>query len=151
MKSYLALLAFTGATFALPTASDPPLRILPNFWNYNLTSFRGPGCPTKSDGPYETRTTFGANTVDGSEIYYWYVAYPYMRASVDADNKEASVWCETTLKYTELDSTGTKPQADYRLRLHKNGTSMIADTNLEEGVTAKWTFTYYIEDDDDVS
>lgn len=89
--------------------------------------------------------------MDGSEIYYWYIAYPHLRASVGPGTPTATTWCETTLTYTELDQSGkavVDPQ--YRLRLHKNGTAMLAKYDLDDGVRADWKFTYYPTDGDQV-
>jgi len=148
----LALLG-TASASAIPLAkSSDPVRILPSWWGFNIIGLKGPGCP--SNGPdtgYKTRETFGLNTVDGSEIYYWHFAYPHIKASVGGDEDEANVWCETTLNYTEWkDAKNTVTAADYRLKLHKNGTEVIANYDLDEGVEAKWKFTYYTTDDDEV-
>jgi len=150
-SSFKVLAALLGTAFARPSpvASDEPVRILPWNWKFEITALEGPGCPDfgNTTEDYSTRPTYGSNTVDGSEIYYWYFAYPYISVDVDAKTPEASTWCETTLKYTELAKSGADglavaDPAEYRLKLHKNGTQMIANYNLEEGVEAKWTFTY---------
>ncbi|KAK4237590.1 hypothetical protein C8A03DRAFT_44564 [Achaetomium macrosporum] len=146
-SSNKVLAALLGTAFARPSPADSgdPIRILPYSWQYEITALEGPGCPDfNSMEAYSTRPTFGSNTVDGSEIYYWHFAYPHIHLTVDGDNTpEASIWCETTLKYVELTKTGAPPEVPgYRLRLHKNGTSMIADYGLDEGVEATWTFTY---------
>jgi hypothetical protein len=92
--------------------------------------------------------TFGQNTVDGSEIYYWFVAHPHLR--VDLADKDHS-WCETELSYEEFkDVTQTVKSADYRLRLHKNGTRVIATYDLEKGVTATFKSTYEENDEKSV-
>lgn len=152
MPSRLQILtALVGTTFALPnlTPKDTSaLRILPWSWNFNITALSGPGCPDfgATSPPHVTRPTFGSNTVDGSEIYYWFFAYPHLRASVGPGTPEASVWCETTLAYTELDKDGVAPAVPgYRLKLHKNGTQVIARYDLEEGVEAKLKFTYFTD------
>lgn len=140
--------ALAGTTLGLPnpqTGDDQPtVRILPYTWNFNITALSGPGCPDfGSTAPiHVTRPTFGSNTMDGSEIYYWHFAYPHLRASVGPGNPQASVWCETTLDYAEMDSAGNAA-AGYRLKLHKNGTKVMALYDLDEGVEAQWTFTYY--------
>jgi hypothetical protein len=142
MKSLLsATLSLAGLVAALP-ASDPG-RILPANWQYKITSLRGPGCPDFGKDPdvgRTTRLTFGQNTVDGSEIYYWFVAYPHLRVNLDDNDRS---WCETELSYEEFsDQTQKTPAADYRLRLHKNGTRVIATYDLEKGVKATFKFTY---------
>jgi hypothetical protein len=154
MPSSIKLLAaLLGTALARPSSNPPtssssssssPIRILPYNWKYEIISLQGPGCPDAGHNTpedyFHTRPTFGSNTVDGSEIYYWHFAYPHMRLDTTST---ASIWCETTLKYTELDLTGAPPEVPgYRLRLHKNGTEMIAVYDLEEGVEAQWTFTY---------
>lgn len=156
MLSHLPILAAVmGAAVARPSpvTADNPIRILPFSWNWEITALEGPGCPDfGATVPRITRPTFGSNTVDGSEIYYWHFAYPHIRLSVDAATPEASIWCETTLKYTELVESG-EPAADpeYRLKLHKNGTLILGTYDLDEGVEAKWTFTYDTDGADKVS
>ncbi|KAK4040677.1 hypothetical protein C8A01DRAFT_15470 [Parachaetomium inaequale] len=148
-SSLLVLAALMGTALALPspiTAADP-VRILPYNWLFNITALKGPGCPDfgQVSPPFSTRPTFGMNTVDGSEIYYWHFAYPHIRLSVGPETPEASVWCETTLSYAELEnSDGLVPavEPEYRLKLHKNGTRMLANYELDEGVEARWKFTY---------
>lgn len=154
MALLLTVAALLGATSALPNpdfavrASSPePVRILPYNWRFNITALEGPGCPDfgQVNPPYVTRPTFGQNTVDGSEIYYWFFAYPHLRASVGPDQPEDSIWCETTLSYTELDKDGNPAaKPGYRLKLHKNGTEILADYALDAGVEANWKFTYYV-------
>jgi hypothetical protein len=146
------LAALLGTALALPQANTP-VRILPYNWAFNITALSGPGCPDfgQTAPPYVTRPTYGSNTVDGSEIYYWHFAYPHLRASVGPEKREASIWCETTLEYTELDKDGVKPAVPgYRLKLHKNGTAVIASYELEKGVEAEWKFTYFTEGKDKV-
>lgn len=147
MKLFLPIsLGLLGLTIAIalpaPNA-DPIVRILPPNWAYNITSLHGPGCPdfaTPSNDAYNTRLTFGQNTLDGSEIYYWHIAYPSLRASLGSVEH---TWCETELSYTEFaDVEKTKKGEYYRLRLHKNGTKVIANYDLEEGVKATWEVTY---------
>ena len=150
----LAALAGTALALPNPTTRDSPLRILPYNWRFNITSLSGPGCPDYGavSPPFVSRPTFGANTVDGSEIYYWYFAYPHLRASVGRGTPEASVWCETTLSYEELDGhSAVAAEPGYRLKLHKNGTDVLASYDLEEGVEAKFRFTYSTSGKLDVS
>ncbi|AEO63948.1 uncharacterized protein THITE_123413 [Thermothielavioides terrestris NRRL 8126] len=158
MSSLLPTLAvLLGVTAALPSGSidardssaDGPVRILPYNWQFNITALSGPGCPdfSTTGEPFTTRPTFGSNTVDGSEIYYWHFAYPHLRAAVGADKREDSVWCETTLQYTELDEHGQPPAVPgYRLKLHTNATEMIAAYDLDEGVEVNWKFTFETAD-----
>jgi len=148
------LAALTGAVLGLPSPSpsDDPVRILPYWWTFTIRNLTGPGCPDLgSTDPFGTRPTYGSNTVDGSEIYYWHFAYPSMHASVGPGRPESSTWCETTLSYAETDKNGTpKDEPEYRLKLHKNGTEISAVYDLEEGVEAKWKFTYFANHMDEV-
>jgi hypothetical protein len=126
------LLWLASHSLALPaTAPTDPVRILPYNWEFNITSLKGPGCPdfaalqksveTNVDA-YTTRLTFGQNTVDGSEIYYWFIAYPYLRVELGGAEE---TWCETEVLYREFkDGMDTVEGDDYRLRLHKNGTKV---------------------------
>ncbi|KAF2677844.1 hypothetical protein K458DRAFT_481160 [Lentithecium fluviatile CBS 122367] len=99
-----------------------PIRTTPGSCEFELASFGGPGCP--KDPP---------DVCDGSEIYYRFVTYPHMAATVDADHSEAHTWCETTIQYNELlDYESKRPAADYNLRLHKNGTGVV-DTISQDG------------------
>lgn len=148
-----AALMGTAFGFPNPSAGDNPVRILPFSWLFNITALSGPGCPDfgQTTPPYVTRPTFGSNTVDGSEIYYWHFAYPHFRASVGPDNTETSIWCETTLSYVELDRSGeVAAEPGYRLKLHKNGTAVLASYDLDEGVEATWKVTYYTGEESEV-
>ncbi|KXX73613.1 hypothetical protein MMYC01_209793 [Madurella mycetomatis] len=140
--------AMIGTAFGLsnPSAVDSPIRILPFSWLFNITALSGPGCPDfgQAAPPYVTRPTFGSNTVDGSEIYYWHFAYPHLRASVGPNRTETSIWCETTLSYAELDKSGkVAVEPGYRLKLHKNGTAVLASYDLDDGVEVTWKVTYF--------
>lgn len=154
LSTLQAFVALMGAALALPSpiipADDlPPVRILPYSWLWNITALSGPGCPDFGADyrkSFVTRSNHGANTVDGSEIYYWFFAYPHLRASVGPGTPQASIWCETTLSYTEYAKGGLAEAAEYRAKLHKNGTAVTAQYNLEEGVTAQWKSTYYTDD-----
>ncbi|PVI05007.1 hypothetical protein DM02DRAFT_517539 [Periconia macrospinosa] len=151
MKSYIALAAISGLASALPAAapqeSDPIVRTLPPLWTFSLASYNGPGCPKPDGKDRETRLTYGQNTMDGSEIYHWFVAYPKIKAKVGGDVDEAHSWCETTIAYKEFkDAYGKEPGSDYTFRLHKNDTRIISTYDLEEGVTAEWKFTYSINE-----
>ena len=148
MKSVLATsLSLIGLVAALPAAEVK--RILPTNWQYSITSLSGPGCPDFGKDPAKQRTTrltYGQNTMDGSEIYYWFVAYPNLRVNVD---DEEHSWCETELSYKEFKDVDSKVKgADYRLRLHKNGTRVIATYDLEDGVKATFKFAYDTGDDE---
>jgi hypothetical protein len=144
MKYATATLALLGLTTALPASSDGPVRTLPANWKFEIASLRGPGCPDQGkDGSVArtTRLTFGSNTVDGSEIYYWFIAYPWLRVDLAAGHDHT--WCQATIKYTEYkDPESSKEGEEYKLRLHKNGTKGIMTYDLEEGVKAYWDFAY---------
>jgi hypothetical protein len=133
-------------SLSLITALPAPdvSRFLPTNWQYKISSLHGPGCPdfgTDPEAAYTTRLTFGQNTMDGSEIYYWFVAYPFLR--VDLSNGATHSWCETELSYTEYaDLDGKEESADFRLRVHKNGTRVGAVYELEEGVRARLSTVY---------
>lgn len=150
MKSAITIVfGLIGLVTALP-APDVE-RVLPLNWQYKITSLRGPGCPDfgKDDGiSRATRLTFGQNTMDGSEIYYWFIAFPHLRVALnDIDHS----WCETELSYEEFSDLGQKTKTDdYRLRLHKNGTRVIATYDLEKGVKATFKFAYDAGRDDTV-
>ncbi|KAI0395239.1 hypothetical protein F5Y17DRAFT_208068 [Xylariaceae sp. FL0594] len=153
MKSTIATLALSSllgpvSVFARP--ADTPVRVLPWGWKYEITALKGPGCSDFGKPDYDenhdrhTRLTFGENTVDGSEVYYWYIAMPSLRVELgeSAAAAAASTWCEAEIKYTELkDNAGTEA-SDYRLRLHKNGTKAIAVYDLAEDVKATLSLTY---------
>jgi hypothetical protein len=142
MRSVLAsTLLLAPLIAALPSPNVD--RILPLNWKYTITSLDGPGCPDLGADPEAQRTTrltYGQNTMDGSEIYYWFIAYPSLR--VDLAGSKTS-WCETELKYQEYKDLDQKVKAEqYRLRLHKNGTRAIATYELDAGVKATAKFTY---------
>lgn len=148
MKSALASsFVLLSITAALPTEPD---RTLPPSWAYTISSLRGPGCPDFADPSntaYNTRLTYGLNTADGTEIYYWHVAYPYLRVNLE-DGKEHS-WCETELQYKEYKSNANTVEGnDYRLRVHKNGTRLLATYDLEDGVKATFKAIYDAGDDE---
>jgi hypothetical protein len=151
MKSVIATTLLLGPLIAaLPSPTVD--RILPLNWKYTISSLRGPGCPDLGADPEvqrTTRLTYGQNTMDGSEIYYWFIAYPSLR--VDLAGEKTS-WCETELKYQEYKDLDQKVKADqYRLRLHKNGTKVIATYDLDAGVKATAKFTYEAGDDEVLS
>jgi len=140
----LGLIGLTTAV-AVPASSSDGVRTLPGGWEFTINQLRGPGCPDtgKVDSPTgrTTRLTYGSNTVDGSEIYYWFIAYPWMR--VDLAEGHNHQWCEVTVGYKEYTDYANKVEAaDYQLRLHKNGTQAIFTYDLEEGVTTYWDFYY---------
>ncbi|KAI1814684.1 hypothetical protein GGS20DRAFT_398896 [Poronia punctata] len=142
MKSTLATsLSLLGLASARPAPADTPVRTLPPLWGFEITSLEGPGCPDKpNSSEIGTRLTFGSNTVDGSEIYYWFLAYPSLNVEL---GKTESVWCETELKYTEYKDIDKEEEGeDYRLRLHKNGTAVISTYELDDDVKATFSFTY---------
>ncbi|KAF1834878.1 hypothetical protein BDW02DRAFT_588534 [Decorospora gaudefroyi] len=135
MKYAAAILGLIGLSTAVALPADDPERILPPNWTFEIEHLKGPGCPDQgnegSDGRI-TRPTYGSNTVDGSEIYYWFIAYPWMR--VDLAEGPSHTWCEATIKYTEYkDTEKTEEGEDYRLRLHKNGTRGIMTYDLDAG------------------
>jgi hypothetical protein len=149
----LGLIGITTA-IALPASLDGTVRTLPTNWAFEISSLRGPGCPDsgKDDsGPARTtRLTYGQNTVDGSEIYYWFIAYPWLR--VDLAQGHDHTWCEATIAYKEFEDIEGKVEGDkYKLRLHKNGTKGIMTYDLEEGVTSSWNFAYQQADGKEVS
>ncbi|TRX96537.1 hypothetical protein FHL15_002809 [Xylaria flabelliformis] len=146
MKSTLAAsLSLLGLVSALPAPSDDPVRRLPSYWTFNITSLEGPACPDfghhdGADNIRSTRLTYGQNTVDGSEIYYWFIAYPALHVEL---GKNESTWCEVELQYTEYkDLKGETEGEDYRLRLHKNGTKVISTYELDDNVKATFNFKY---------
>ncbi|KAI0452517.1 hypothetical protein F5B21DRAFT_506216 [Xylaria acuta] len=103
MKSVLAVsFSLLGLFSAHPAPHDEPVRILPVNWGFEITSLKGPGCPDfgvpDSGSERHTRTTYVENTADGSEIYYWFIAYPSLRVEL---GKTDSTWCETELQYTD--------------------------------------------------
>jgi hypothetical protein len=144
---------FSLAT-ALPAPQADPVRILPWNWSWDIISHHGPGCTDNTTSVYQTRPTFGWNTVDGSEIYFWHFAIPGMLASVGPGVDQSSTWCEITASYTERNNRDntTAVTSDYQLKMHKNGTEVLATyLPFEAGVTANWKFTYYPEDRDEAS
>lgn len=146
MKAFISL-ALLSAVSAIPAPQgSDPVRILPYNWDFTITALNGPGCPDFGADPekaFATRPTYGQNTVDGSEIYYWFFAYPHLFASLEKGKDTASSWCETTIKYREFkDSQRTVEASDYKLRLNKNGTMIMGTYELEEGTEAKWDFVY---------
>ncbi|KAH8897522.1 hypothetical protein GQ53DRAFT_888060 [Thozetella sp. PMI_491] len=149
MRFHVALAAaISDMAVAHPISNISPdsMRILPLNWGFSIVQLEGPGCPNYGNSPqaYVPRPTYGSNTVDGSEIYYWHFVYPQMRASVTPEEPVVSVWCETTVRYSEFNDKAAKekPTADFRLKLHKNGTEILATYDLEDGVEAEWQFTY---------
>ena len=151
MKSLLFTPIFAGLAAAIPAPVSPSVdRVLPPTWQFTILNQKGPGCEPKEGRRSEV--TYGSNTMDGSEIYHWYIAYPCMSGAVGpgVDDSKTHTWCETTLSYTEWsDNQGMIPASNYRLRLNKNGTHMFARYDLEEDVTVKWKFQYFLGDDDE--
>ena len=144
MKYTTTALSLLSLTAALPSPSDGPIRTLPPNWSFTLASLRGPGCPDQGKNgtlSRTTRPTFGSNTVDGSEIYYWFIAYPWLRVDLAAGHDHT--WCQATVQYTEYKDVEKREEGEeFRLRVHKNGTKGIMTYELEEGVKAYWDFAY---------
>jgi hypothetical protein len=122
----LALL--TGLVAALPPASRDVVRVLPPNWGFEITSLKGPACPEMGVQLRETQLTYGSNTVDGSEIYYWFIAFPYLKVEL---GKTESLYCDVELQYREYkDGPKSEEGSDYLLRMHKNGTAVCCPCRL---------------------
>ncbi|KAF2450402.1 hypothetical protein P171DRAFT_516287 [Karstenula rhodostoma CBS 690.94] len=137
---------FVGATAALlnfVSARQDPLPPLecPETWLFNIASFSGPGCPIARQASRDTRTQRSG------------LGLP-PRPSVGAGVRESKTYCEMQLKWGEMKGD-TYPieiplnQAAWKLKMHRNGTTIEAGYAIDEGVRADWRFTYWMDEADD--
>ena len=78
------------------------------------------------------------------------------RASVGAGVFESKTHCETRLKWREMKGDAYPidvplDQASWKLKMHRNGTTMEANYAIDERVKATWRFTYWMDETDDGS
>lgn len=175
MKSAVVL-ALAGASAALTTPmisssrsmickrQDPvpfdPLLEVPDAWQFTLLSWSGSGCPdypTKSYNytpPYqETHMSSGPFMFNSSlDTYWWYIAYPFMEVQLpkESDVKLVKSTCTVEVAYQQTNEYGGKVKGTHRLRLHKNGTLVQANYQLDEGVSVEWQSRYYSATDETV-
>ena len=126
--------------------TNPPT---PESWTFAFTNWSGPGCPDYPTWNIDTRQSIGPYNMNSSADTWWfYFAYPWLRVNATTP----SVWCEAEVKYTELaDHTGTprkEDQSKYRLRMHKNGTTVEANYNIDEGNGVVWKVTYGLDENE---
>ncbi|KAL5371801.1 hypothetical protein DPSP01_013982 [Paraphaeosphaeria sporulosa] len=166
MKTRIIVQAlFVGFTAALPSfissRQDPlPSPECPETWFFNIDSFSGPGCPDSAPGFNAThgRTDqgWGSHFMPGCHTPWAWFTLPYTEASVGAGVRESKTYCELRLKWREMKGD-TYPievpldQAAWKLKMHRNGTTMEAGYAIDEGVRADWRFTYWMDEADDNS
>ncbi|KAF2832297.1 hypothetical protein CC86DRAFT_401067 [Ophiobolus disseminans] len=159
-------LLLVPSTVSLPNANhkghDPPPEICPENWQFDLTSFSGPGCPDSSPtfnrtGTGYSRTTpdWGSHYVPGCAQQWAWFSFPWLQGYISqpsgdvylSGQRRNSTWCELRIKYREMKGTFAphdvpKGQEEYKLVMHGNGTTVEANYGLDEGVKAVWKFTY---------
>lgn len=168
MKSkplFAHFLASTTLASPILTRQEPSDVLIPEFWTFDLLSWNGPGCPdypkyngTETDNSF-TRQSIGPYLFNSSADTWWfYFAYPWMRVRLSDISghaaKSNNTWCESTIKYQEMaNDYGTRrkeEESKYRLRMHKNGTTIEAVYKLRDGMSAEWKVTYLAENGDEV-
>jgi hypothetical protein len=124
----------------------------PENWQFDLTSFHGPGCPDSSPtynrtGYFSTSQAGGSHFSPGCETQWMWFDLPWMHASLSAveTGEENKTWCEAKIKYTEMRGTFAPfpvKEPKWRLKMHKNGTTVETRYELGDGVKAVWTVQY---------
>jgi len=150
--------------FSLPNSikprQDENTELCPENWQFDLTSFSGPGCPDSSPtynrtGYYRTSPDWGSHYVPGCALQWAWFSFPWLQGSIAqplgdvylGGEKRSSTWCELKIKYREMKGTFAphdvkKGEEQFHLVLHGNGSTVEAKYGLDEGVRASWRVTY---------
>jgi hypothetical protein len=144
----------TLASVSRVRQQEPPLNDqCPETWQFDLTSFHGPGCPDSSPtynrtGYFSTSQDLGSPFSLDCETQWTWFDLPWMHASIGMSETGAGskTWCEAKIKYTEMRGTYAPfpvKEPKWRLKMHKNGTTVETGYELDEGVRAIWSVQYY--------
>lgn len=147
-------LGTTDALFKVMSArqGSEPRPECPESWSWRVASLSGPGCPDNQTGfnltHGHTSESWGSHFVEGCHTPWIWWAFPYLQASISEGSQETSTFCELTIKYREMEGSAYPQdipldEAKYKLVMHRNGTTMEARYALDEGVSARWKFTYW--------
>ncbi|KAJ4289039.1 hypothetical protein N0V90_011381 [Kalmusia sp. IMI 367209] len=153
-----------GAANALPSIiprqESAPFPECPENWLFNIASFSGPGCPDSTPGFNATKghtdQGWGSHFVPGCHTPWAWFTLPYVEANVGAGVRESKTYCEMRLKWREMKGD-TYPidvplnQAAWKLKMHRNGTTMEAGYAIDGGVRARWGVTYWMDENDPTS
>lgn len=143
----LFLFSLLSMTLAIPTSSaDYPY---PEGSTIMVVKNEGPGCPLQSKDRRISVVDYmwGQNWVDESTntmIWEYALNLPITMGPAvwGADTSEANRWCSHEWKFVKT--------AGYRLKMHTNGTEVIARYRIGERATVTWKITYYPPDGDEV-
>ena len=72
---------------------------------------------------------------------------------MSAGVREAKSYCEMRLKWREMKGENYPidvplDQAQWKLKMHRNGTTMEAGYAIDDGVEARWGVTYWMDEQD---
>lgn len=158
-------LLFLGAATALPHTFStrqvaPVSPECPESWLFNIASFSGPGCPDSAPGFNATRghtdQGWGSHFVPGCHTPWAWFTLPYLEAKIGGGVSESETYCEMRLQWREMEGDNYPidvplDRAKWKLKMHRNGTTIEAGYAIDKGVYAKWKFTYWMNEDDQQS
>jgi hypothetical protein len=159
MKTTKLLLSLPLATTAVSTPIiahrpvDPSEQYNgPEAWMFTLKDFSGEACPdfnatSRTDGYMPTRLDLGPIYNSSLSTYWWYMAFPWMQAQLNVNDTSRlkRMRCEFTIQYEQVTEYGGSIPVDkrtHRLKLHKNGSLILANYRLDKDVAAEWQVRY---------
>lgn len=164
VQTTLQILLWEAVTAFPHPVSTPQVSSLPSecpqTWLFNIASYSGPGCPDSVPGFNATRghtdQGWGSHFVPGCHTPWAWFTLPYIEATVGPGVREAKTYCEMRLKWREMEGDNYPidvplDRAKWKLKMHRNGTSMEAGYAIDKGVNAKWKFTYWVDEADEHS
>jgi hypothetical protein len=122
----------------------------PDAWTFTLQSWSGNGCPdfnnpnASKPNYMATRESDGPFMFNSSLDTFWtYFAFPYMEAFLppNGPSRMTTTTCDLTVLYEQTDENGgslADEEKTHVLRLHKNGSLVEANYELDKDVTAEW-------------
>lgn len=128
-------------------------------WTFTLQTWSGDGCPdfgeTNATRPnyMQTRQSTGPFMPNTSVDTFWsYFAFPYMEAALplNGPTRMTHVSCDLIVQYEQTTESGGSLRDEEKthiLRLHKNGSLVEANYDLDEGVNAEWQVRYLDTED----
>jgi hypothetical protein len=87
-----------------------------------------------------------------ADTFWYYIAFPWMQATLDQNDPSrlAKISCNIQVGYEEVTEYGgrIKPEnRTHKLRLHKNGSLVMANYKLDKNVNAEWQVRYIVDQD----
>lgn len=156
--SIFQVLLIGGAT-ALPYISPRQGSALecPEVWKFDIASYSGPGCPDSTPGFNatlgHTDQGWGSHFVPGCHTPWAWFSLPYTQATVGSAGRVSKTYCEMRLRWREMKGEAYPidvplDQASWRLKLHRNGSTIEAGYAIDERVRARWGITYWSDEND---